>query len=172
MPVPAASIPQPAPADAPVITPADEKPHVKAAAPDTPESAQAKHELAVFISDHVLPACKAQTDMQHAIIRRVCDGMTVVERLTKIGLDQDGPCPDFHSAIGRLYEGIGNLQTTSLEELMGALYDLQNELYTGYCSLAEWLAKEKYLDHRNDKELKPLYINWKMLTDNLEYSYK
>src|SRR4051794_6463686 len=147
-----------APAPAPATTALP--PHPSGRTNTTPDDPQAKHDLAEFAVEYILPACEAQRAVQNAIIHKLSNGAPVIEGCARVGAHIEGSAPGFEEEWKNLTTAVtsGKL-TVSLERLI-FLVGVLSVLYPNYCNRAEWFCHGTTFDFRTEPSWNVPYQQW------------
>lgn len=141
-------------------------------APAVADNPKAKHKLATFVVQRVLPACAAQEELQLAALKRTCVENSSTHKLAKYGLRQWPEHREFHECMGKLDKiKSDNASSITFERLMDEVLLMSNK-YPGYASYIHWICNSTGIDFRTDPNLKPLFESWVALNEQLEKEYK
>jgi hypothetical protein len=138
---------------------------------ETSSDRAAKHDLAIFIADHVIPTFEAQIDLQKAIIHVVCGRNKAIRNLAWKAHKSEVNMREYIDHTKRLRTLIGeSFSSVSLEKVLESL-EAVSKLHHALCSFPKHLAGG-VLDHRAHPDTRELYEQWRKRQEELVTAFK
>lgn len=153
----------------PVLPTAPPAPSVFRQAPPAPLSQQpatrtetepekaAKHQLIMFIVELLLPAVKAQNELQTGILNAALSGNDLLISLADRGVSRSDDYRPLHDAFEKLnfWWSSKQIRTKLLKDLED-MVDEMKERYIAYCFFSEVMASHCHIDYKANPNLMPL----------------
>ena len=157
----------------PPVTPpvqAAKKPDTKI--PETVDERHAKAELASFVAQHLIPAVRAQLELQAAAIKKLSNGASSMEKMATWGNENRRRGAKEYDTYAELERAVAqNFSNITFDDLMQKIVRVHT-FYIGEASRAGWICRSANVDYRNDDNLRPHYKMWRRLADDVEKTYR
>ncbi len=140
--------------------------------PAAVEDRVAKAELASFVAQQLIPAVRAQVELQAAAIKKLSNGVSSMEKMSIWGNEKRRREEKEYSTYIELERAAAqNFSNISFDDLMQKIVRVHT-FYIGEASYAGWICRSANVDYRNDDSLRQHYKTWRRLADDVERVYR
>jgi hypothetical protein len=134
---------------------------------------QAQYDLMLFTIDYIIPASRAQIDLQDAVIDLIAAGDRTMQWSIKQSIRSDASVTAFLASVEKLEGGLHShpVHCPPFVDLMTQVDSIEKG-YADFRKETDTLATGRGLEYSNHSMLNPLWRNWRQAHNNLVREYE